>query len=347
MSLKLKLLAWMHGGGGQWHLPLRLGCSLVVACLLLLPAVSGAAATVVTHLPGFDGALPFYLETGYVSVEEETGTELFYYFVESERDPATDPVLLWLCGGPRCSVINSIVYGIGPVNFVFKPYDGTVPQLVYTPDSWTQMANVLFVDSPVGSGFSYARDPKGYDVGDISSSMQMKTFVRKWFDDHPQYLSNPFYVGGDSYAGKGYIVGNPLTGNKIDDNSRIPYSHSFGIISDQLYEAAMTNCEGNYANPTNKLCGDLVQTIDDLMSEVFYQNILENICPLGRQRALAEEHYQLGGPPDEPPFSCFGTVTEWIRCKKLDGLPYTFDLSSSIEYHFNLTSRGYRALVYR
>jgi carboxypeptidase C (cathepsin A) len=41
------------------------------------------------------------------------------------------------------------------------------------------LASILFVDSPVGSGFSYAHDPKGYDVGDISSSMQIVKFLRK------------------------------------------------------------------------------------------------------------------------------------------------------------------------
>jgi serine carboxypeptidase-like clade 1 len=48
-----------------------------------------------------------------VGVEEETGTELFYYFVESERSPRSDVVLLWLSGGPRCSVFSGFVYEIG------------------------------------------------------------------------------------------------------------------------------------------------------------------------------------------------------------------------------------------
>ena len=88
---------------------------------------------------------------------------------------------------------------------------------------------------------------------------------------------------------QGYIVGNPATGDKFDENSRIPFSHSFGIISDQLYEvcfcllytsdaaddlilflpfysskAAVENCKGDYVNPTNKLCSDVVQTINDV-----------------------------------------------------------------------------------
>jgi hypothetical protein len=41
------------------------------------------------------------------------------------------------------------------------------------------MASILFVDSPVGSGFSYARDSKGYDVGDYSSSLQIVTFLKQ------------------------------------------------------------------------------------------------------------------------------------------------------------------------
>ncbi|XP_066355305.1 serine carboxypeptidase-like 19 isoform X3 [Miscanthus floridulus] len=345
--MALHAALWMH----VVHYPRRRLSSpplLLVACLAVLvlpqPMLSRTAAatsTVVTHLPGFDGPLPFYLETGYVGIEKETGAELFYYFVESERSPRTDPLLLWLTGGPRCSVLSALAFQIGPLKFVVEPYDGTLPRLVYNPYSWTQMASILFLDSPVGSGFSYAHDPKAYEVGDISSSRQVLTFLRKWFDDHPKYLlDRPFYIGGDSYAGKvvpliahyisegieemqqpliklkGCIVGNPVTGDKIDSNSRVTFSHSFGIISDQQYKAFVQYCKGDYLNPTNEPCADVVQTIDNLMSEVYVMNILQPTChiPSRKQRgtlegllSLAEEHYhyQLSGAPDEPPFDCF------------------------------------------
>ncbi|KAF0933857.1 hypothetical protein E2562_019306, partial [Oryza meyeriana var. granulata] len=171
MALKL---IWVYA---DVHCHLSLLLHLVACLALVLPPAR--AASVVTRLPGFDGPLPFYLETGYVGVEEETGTELFYYFVESERSPRTDAVLLWLSGGPRCSVLSGIAYELGPVMFAVERYNGTLPQLDYNPYSWTQMASILFVDSPVGSGFSYAHDTKGYDVGDMSSSMQMVAFLRK------------------------------------------------------------------------------------------------------------------------------------------------------------------------
>ena len=81
-------------------------------CLLNL-ASSAAGRNLVTNLPGFDGVLPFELETGYVSVDEGNGVELFYYFIKSEGDPRRDPVLLWLTGGYRCSVLSGLAFEIG------------------------------------------------------------------------------------------------------------------------------------------------------------------------------------------------------------------------------------------
>ncbi|VAH94734.1 unnamed protein product [Triticum turgidum subsp. durum] len=200
--MPVKLLRTPTAGRRHHLLVLHLVPGLLLVLLSCSCSASASASTVVTHLPGFDGPLPFYLETGYVGVEEETGTELFYYFVESERSPGTDPVILWLTGGPRCSGFSGFAFEVGPVKYVLAPYTGVLPRLVQNPLSWTKMASIIFLDSPVCSGFSYARDPKGCDVGDYSSSLQVQRFLNKWFTHHPQYLSNPFYLGGDSYAGK-------------------------------------------------------------------------------------------------------------------------------------------------
>ncbi|KAF2941138.1 serine carboxypeptidase-like 13 [Oryza sativa Japonica Group] len=380
--------------------PLRTCILFLLLLLLLLPC--SASSSVITHLPGFHGRLRFYLETGYVSVDEETGTELFYYFVESERSPSTDPVILWLTGGPLCSGFTALVFEVGPMNFVLAPYNGSLPRLVNNQYSWTKIASIIFLDTPVGSGFSYARDPKGYNVGDISSSLQVVTFLKKWFNDHPSYLSNHFYVGGSSYAGKvipliaqyisegieqrqqpliklkGYMVGSPLTDPKYDRNSIIPYAHGVGIISDQLYEAAVANCKGDYVNPTNEICANVLNAVDNLMSELDNGDILLDKCA-GRlipkpingvsSRALLEEYSRLSEPTARPTINCFsyrfyllniwmndkatrdalkikkGTVGVWTRCNT-EVFPYARDVPSTIQYHLNLTTRGYRALVF-
>ena len=87
--------------------------------LLLLASIvccchSAPSGALVTHLPGFDGAkLPSKHYAGYVTVNETVGSRLFYYLVESERDPAWDPVVLWLNGGPGCSSMDGFVYEHG------------------------------------------------------------------------------------------------------------------------------------------------------------------------------------------------------------------------------------------
>ncbi|XP_073004970.1 serine carboxypeptidase-like 7 [Typha latifolia] len=326
---------------------------LPLLVLLFFSLSSLSSSVIITHLPGFHGRLPFYLETGYVSVDEEKGVELFYYFIKSERKPNEDPVLLWLSGGPGCSSFNGLVFEIGPLRFVKAEYNGSLPELVYFPHSWTKVANIIFLDSPVGAGFSFSASPEGYIVGDISSSTQVHQFIIKWFIDHPQFLSNPFYVGGDSYAGKvvplithdisqgieygkqpilnlkGYLVGNPVTDEKIDKNYRLPYAHGVGIISDQIYELAKKHCEGeDYEDPRSAPCVEVLNVVKKTyvrLLSYYWANNQSTKEALGVKKGAA--------------------VREWQRCNH--DLPYTQDLPSSIRYHYHLTSRGgYRALVY-
>ncbi|KAG6409006.1 hypothetical protein SASPL_132035 [Salvia splendens] len=71
---------------------------------LLVAVVVGirfaASQTNVETLPGYDGALPFKLETGYIGVGEDDEVQLFYYFIDSQNDPNRDPLLLCLSGDP-------------------------------------------------------------------------------------------------------------------------------------------------------------------------------------------------------------------------------------------------------
>ncbi|XP_051200961.1 serine carboxypeptidase-like 18 isoform X6 [Lolium perenne] len=185
--------------------PPRRSLLLLLPQLLLLRSLLAAAAPSITtkavpRLPGFSGPLPFSLETGYVELDD--GVRLFYYFIQSERDPEEDPVLLWLTGGPGCSALSGLVYEIGPFYFDFEGYTGSgLPTLLYKPASWTQVSNVIFVDSPAGTGFSYDTTGNRTIPSDTIVIQQLHTFLQTWFDEHPQFLPNPFYVAGDSYSG--------------------------------------------------------------------------------------------------------------------------------------------------
>jgi serine carboxypeptidase-like clade I len=55
-----------------------------------------------------------------VGVGEKEDVQVFYYFIESEKNPKDDPLILWLTGGPGCSALSGLMLEIGNCNLLFK-----------------------------------------------------------------------------------------------------------------------------------------------------------------------------------------------------------------------------------
>ncbi|KAG7976579.1 hypothetical protein I3843_06G156800 [Carya illinoinensis] len=376
---------------------------LHVFILLLFFVKAAFSGTLVTSIPGFDGDLPFKLYTGYVTVGE---ADMFYYFIESEGKPKSDPVLLWYSGGPGCSAFNGLIYQIGPLAFNLTDYEGGIPKTYYYPYSWTRTASILFVDAPVGTGFSYATSADAYDVSDTKTAAQVYEFLKKWLSEHPQYLLNQLFIGADSYSGisgpvvvkhiidgndaglvprlnlKGYILGCPKTDSTINENSRPIYSHRMGLVSDELYEAAKESCNGTYVDITTSQaqCYEDLELIHHCIKDINKNHILEPKCtwaspkPYGEsvRRALEEESdgLVLSSSDTDQEYFCHtfgyalsyvwandrsvrkalnileGSVQDWKRCNVTLTSSYTYDLSSVLEYHKNLSTKGLQVLIY-
>jgi serine carboxypeptidase-like clade 1 len=56
----------------------------------------------------FDGKYNGQIFSGYLNTEDP-GRQLHYIFVLSQNAPATDPVVLWLNGGPGCSSLLGFI----------------------------------------------------------------------------------------------------------------------------------------------------------------------------------------------------------------------------------------------
>ncbi|KAL3819513.1 hypothetical protein ACJIZ3_005418 [Penstemon smallii] len=263
---------------------------------------TGLSHSIVENLPGFPAKLPFSLETGYIGVGPNEEVQLFYYFFESEGNPQDDPLLLWLTGGPGCSGLSPILYEIGPITIDYANSNGSLPALKLHEYSWTKVANIIFIDQPAGTGFSYAKTREAYYSNDTTSATLTYDFLRKWLINHPKYLKNPLYIGGDSYSGiilplvvdhvygelenepllnmKGYILGNPFTDTYSDVNERVQYAHRMGLLSNGLYKLAKQMCHGNYVNVDveNVLCQNVLERVNQCLNKVRASHILEPWC---------------------------------------------------------------------
>ncbi|CAL9217197.1 unnamed protein product [Arabidopsis halleri] len=334
------------------------------------------SASIVKFLPGFEGPLPFELETGYIGVGEEEEVQLFYYFIKSERNPKEDPLLLWLTGGPGCSAISGLLYeNAGPLAMKLDVYNGTLPSLVSTTYSWTQTSSMIFLDQPVGTGFSYSRTQLFNKPSDSGEAKRIHEFLQKWLGKHQEFSSNPFYVGGDSYSGlvvpatvqeiskgncqccnrpinlQGYVLGNPLTDSVYDYNYRVPFAHRMALISDELYESLKRTCKGEYRNvhQRNTECLKFVEEFNKFTKIVCHRHILDSCCETETPNCYSYRFLLTAyWVNDETVRKALQinkeSIGEWIRCYR--GIPYTHDITSSVPYHMYNSMDGYRSLIY-
>lgn len=69
------------------------------------------------------------------------------------------------------------------------------------PYSWNEESAFIWIDNPVGSGFSHADSPAGWDHNETQVAADLLRFIVQFLDDHTEYQGRPLYIFGESYAG--------------------------------------------------------------------------------------------------------------------------------------------------
>ncbi|XP_027369189.1 serine carboxypeptidase 24-like isoform X1 [Abrus precatorius] len=228
----------------------------------------------ISALPG-QPRVEFSQFSGYVTVNEQHGRALFYWLTEAPISPENKPLVLWLNGGPGCS---SVAYGaseeIGPFRI-----NKTGSSLYLNEYAWNKEANILFLESPAGVGFSYTNTSSDLKTsGDKRTAQDALIFLIRWMSRFPQYKYREFYITGESYAGhyvpqlakkihdynkmnplvinlKGFMVGNAVTDSYNDGIGTVTYWWSHSLISDQSYKSILKYCNFT-AEETSKKCDD-------------------------------------------------------------------------------------------
>lgn len=129
---------------------------------------------------------------------------MFYWLFPSRSNPDKDPLIIWLTGGPGCSSELAIFVENGPMRL-----EHGLP--VKNEISWNNNANLLYLDQPIGTGYSHGSIfnlPKN----EQKVREQFGIFIRKFYEKFPEFKGRDLYVTGESYAGH-YIpfIGDMLT----------------------------------------------------------------------------------------------------------------------------------------
>ncbi|KAF1894557.1 hypothetical protein Lal_00009367 [Lupinus albus] len=215
-----------------------------------------------------------------------------------------------LAGRPGCS---SLAYGameeLGP--FRVNSDGKTLKKNIY---SWNYAANVLFLESPAGVGFSYSNKSSDYDTsGDRRTAIDNYIFLVNWLERFPEFKKRDFYIAGESYAGhyvpqlahtilhnnkkanktiinlKGIMIGNAVINDETDNRGRYDYLASHAIISDQAAHDINTFC--NFSSDVIPIqCRTAIDEYDRDVSFIDIYNIYAPLCNNPNLTALPKKN---------------------------------------------------------
>jgi carboxypeptidase C (cathepsin A) len=174
---------------------------------------------------------------------ERTGFLQFWLFVPDEF-AAKDTMVAWFNGGPGCSSLASgVMFENSPVTVPLNPAGWCCEEqdapLQYNRYAWTNATVMLYVEQPIGVGFSQATNdtPPPFSEDDVAADFD--AFLQYFYkvfdgyesdDDGGEYnaqldlTKHKLYLVGESYAGiyipsiaRGIYLNNLA---KLDDSQR-------------------------------------------------------------------------------------------------------------------------------
>jgi len=188
-----------------------------LSCALVAGAVAAPEADLVDQLPGFNKT-SFKVYSGLLDVPGPINgydsLRIHYQFHTSLGNPSADPVVVWHQGGPGGS---SIVGAYLEMGYFQVSSDGTY----VNPFSWNRVANMLYMESPAGSGqnYGYSQCIKGGKAvrcswDDVNQGEAYAHTLSAFMKAFPEFANNDLYLSGESYFGQygpniaHYIVNN-------------------------------------------------------------------------------------------------------------------------------------------
>ncbi|XP_031635891.1 venom serine carboxypeptidase-like [Contarinia nasturtii] len=157
---------------------------------------------------------------GYFTVDKKYNSNLFFWFFPAKVNTDKAPVLLWLQGGPGASSLFGLftengpysistnqeqkkftwhsVFGFFTRNFQRRSSEKLIPRTY----SWHLHHNLIYIDNPVGTGFSFTDSDEGYAKNEVNVGENLLCALQQFFLLFPNLQKNEFFASGESYGGK-------------------------------------------------------------------------------------------------------------------------------------------------
>ncbi|GMR36557.1 hypothetical protein PMAYCL1PPCAC_06752, partial [Pristionchus mayeri] len=209
----------------------------------------------IKDLPGVDFDINFKHYSGFLQASDNH--YLHYWFVESQNEPSTDPLIFWFNGGPGCSSLDGLLNEMGP--YVANEDGKTLRENEW---AWNKLASVVYIEAPAGVGYSYAADGN-ITTNDDQTSAENYEALKQWFLRFPQFRRNPTYIMGESYGGvyvptltarivdglknfkinlRGMALGNGYVNEKLNIDTSVRYAYGHGLIDEKTWNTLERDC---------------------------------------------------------------------------------------------------------
>ncbi|XP_077978148.1 putative serine carboxypeptidase CPVL [Glandiceps talaboti] len=165
--------------------------------------------------------------TGFLTVNKEYDSNLFFWFIPAKKNPADAPVVLWLQGGPGGSSLFGLFVESGPFQI---SKDGILSERAIT---WQNTYSMLYIDNPAGTGFSFTKDTRGYARNETDVGRDLYNALTQFFQIFYEYQKNDFYATGESYAGK-YVPAVSYKIHKENPSAKVKINFKGMAIGDGL-----------------------------------------------------------------------------------------------------------------
>lgn len=291
----------------------------------------------VHSIPGLDHVENYTMHSGNILTDAAHNGNLFFWLVEAQfRVTAKPKTIIWFNGGPGCSSMDGALLEVGPFRIVDN-------KLRVDPNkgSWHKYANVLFVDQPYGTGYSYS-DTDSYLTGLAQVGDEMDSFMRQFLKLFPERQHDDFYLAGESYAGqyipymarkfketgqvnlKGLLIGNGWVDPASQYYQYVPYALDQGVIEKtesnvQDLKELTDMCEKALKVAKDKNGGKLpvhIRACEDIMNGIVELTRNERTAP--ESSPICVNYYDVRKEDSFPKCGMnwpeiLPHVTEWLR----------------------------------